>query len=88
VYDVSPYDPLRDFLLRQTRDEFALDYEAIEEILGFGLPRAAQRASWWETARSPQVAAPQRVACIEAGYIATRAKEGDAVRFKRVPRRR
>jgi hypothetical protein len=85
---VSPYDPLRDYLMRQTRDEFTLGFEAIEEILGFALPRAADRASWWETERSPQVAAPQRVACLEAGFLATRAKEGDAVRFKRKPKRR
>lgn len=80
---MSDYDPLRDYLKRQTRDEFTLSFEAIEEILGFALPRAAQRASWWETTRSPQVAAPQRVACLEGGYVATRLADGESVRFRR-----
>ena len=28
-------------------DELVLTYDEIEDILGFGLPRAAQRAEWW-----------------------------------------
>jgi hypothetical protein len=73
-HPVTDYDPLRDYLKKQTRDEF---------VLGFALPRASHRASWWETARSPQVAAPQRIACYEGGYIATRLSDGKSVRFKR-----
>jgi len=80
---MNNYDPLRDYLIEQTRAEFVLSFEEIEEILGFALPRAAQRASWWETARSPQVGAPQRVAVSEGGYIATRLPDGKGVRFKR-----
>ncbi len=82
-HPVTDYDPLRDYLKKQTRDEFVLSFDEIEELLGFALPRASHRASWWETARSPQVAAPQRIACYEGGYIATRLSDGKSVRFKR-----
>jgi hypothetical protein len=84
IQNVSNYDPLRDFLKKQTRLEFSLTFEEIEEILGFALPRASHRASWWETMRSPQVAAPQRVACYYGGYIAIRASDSNGVRFKRL----
>jgi hypothetical protein len=60
------------------------EFEAIEEILDASLPRAAQRASWWETLRSPQERMPQREACLAAGYIATRLPDGKGVRFKRM----
>jgi hypothetical protein len=83
---VNVYDPLRDYLRRQTLPEFVLSFEQIEEIIDAGLPRAAQRASWWETLRSPQEKMPQREACIEAGYIATRQADGKSVKFKRMQR--
>jgi hypothetical protein len=80
---MSDYDPLRDYLKRQTRTEFVMSLEEIEELIGFALPRASHRASWWETARSPQVEAPQRIACRDGGYSATRLPDGTGVRFKR-----
>jgi hypothetical protein len=81
---VNDYDRLRDYLRQQKRPEFALSFEAIEEIIDAALPRAAQRASWWETLRSPQEKMPQREACLAAGYIATRLADGKGVRFKRM----
>ncbi|HEV3500760.1 MAG TPA: hypothetical protein VGZ92_10570 [Bradyrhizobium sp.] len=75
---------LRDYLKRQKLAEFVLSFEQIEEIIGAALPRAAQRASWWETLRSPQEKMPQREACLAAGYIATRLADGKGVRFKRM----
>lgn len=80
---MSDYDPLRDYLKKQTRSEFVLSFEEIEDLLGFALPRASHRASWWETGRSPQVEAPQRIACRDGGYIASRAIDGKGVKFKR-----
>ena len=85
---VNVYDPLRDYLRAQKRAEFVLSFEQIEEIIDAALPRAAQRASWWETLRSPQEKMPQREACIEAGYIATRQADGKSVKFKKMPVRR
>jgi hypothetical protein len=85
---VNVYDPLRDYLRAQKRLEFVLSFEQIEEIIDAALPRAAQRASWWETLRSPQEKMPQREACLEAGYIATRQADGKSVKFKKIPARR
>lgn len=81
---MNDYDPLRDYLKKQTLPELVLTFDQIEEIIGAPLPRAAQRASWWETLRSPQEKMPQREACLEAGYIATRQADGSSVRFKRM----
>jgi len=78
------YDALRDYLKQQKQPEFVLSFEQIEEIIDASLPRAAHRASWWETLRSPQEKMPQREACLAGGYIATRLADGKSVRFKRV----
>ena len=80
---MNDYDPLRDYLKKQTLPEFVLSFEKIEEIIDAALPRAAHRASWWETLRSPQEKMPQREACIAAGYIATRLPDGSGVRFRK-----
>jgi hypothetical protein len=81
---VNDYDALRDYLKRQTVAELVLSFEAIEEIIGGSLPRAAQRASWWDSLRSPQEKMPQREACLAAGYVATRMPDGGGVKFKRL----
>ncbi len=83
---MTPYDALRDYLKQRKQAEFVLSFEEIEEIIDAALPRAAQRASWWETLRSPQEKMPQREACREAGFIATRLPDGKSVRFKKMPR--
>src|SRR3954447_7437392 len=85
--DVNDYDPLRDYLMMQTVPELVLSFEQIEEILDAALPRAAHRAPWGETPRSPQEKMPQREACLAAGYIATRQADGKSVRFKRAKAR-
>jgi hypothetical protein len=81
---VNDYDALRDYLKKQKLPEFVLSFQQIEEIIDAPLPRAAQRASWWETLRSPQEKMPQREACLSGGYIATRQPDGNAVRFKKM----
>jgi len=83
---VNVYDPLRDYLKAQTRAEFVLSFDEIEEIIDTALPRAAHRASWWDSLRSPQEKMPQREACLDGGYIATRQADGKSVKFKRMPR--
>jgi hypothetical protein len=85
---VNDYDALRDYLAKRKLPELVLSFEQIEEIIGAALPRAAQRASWWETLRSPQEKMPQREACLAAGYIAIRLPGGRGVRFRRMPSRR
>jgi hypothetical protein len=85
---VSDYDALRDYLKQQTLPEFVLTFEQIEAIIDADLPRAAQRASWWDSLRSPQEKMPQREACLEGGYVATRQADGKSVKFKRMKRER
>jgi hypothetical protein len=81
---VNDYDALRDYLKRQSLPEFVLSFEKIEEIIDGSLPRAAQRASWWDSLRSPQEKMPQREACLAGGYVATRLPDGKGVRFRRM----
>jgi len=81
---VNDYDPLRDYLKKQKLPEFVLTFKQIEQIIDAPLPRAAHRASWWESLRSPQERMPQREACLAGGYVATRLADGRSVRFKRM----
>ena len=83
---MNDYDALRDYLKKQTQPEFVLSFAAIEEIIDAPLPRAAQRASWWDSLRSPQEKMPQREACLAGGYVATRLPDGEGVRFRRMKR--
>ena len=81
---MNDYDALRDYLKKQSLPEFVLSFEAIEEIIGASLPRASHRASWWDSLRSPQEKMPQREACLDGGYIATRMADGKSVRFTKI----
>jgi hypothetical protein len=87
-FEVNDYEALRDFLKKQTLPEFVLTFEQIEEIIDAVLPRAAHRASWWDSLRSPQEKMPQREACLEGGYVATRQADGRSVKFRRMKRER
>ena len=85
----NKYEPLYEYLLRDTRDDFILTYEEIEEIIGFALPRAAQRAEWWDD-DTPENPRDQAQAIHQAGYDSRRAPEGGKVRFRKLstlPRR-
>ena len=81
---MNDYDALRDYLMRQKQTEFVLSFEEIEEIIGAALPRAANRASWWDSLRSPDIQMPQREACLAAGFAATRMPDGKSVRFRKL----
>ena len=85
---MNDYDALRDYLKKQTLAELVLTFEEIEAIIDAALPRAAHRASWWDSLRSPQEKMPQREACLEAGYVATRQADGQSVKFRKIPRDR
>ena len=85
---MNDYDALRDYLKQQTLAEFVLSFEEIETIIDAALPRAAHRASWWDSLRSPQEKMPQREACLEGGYVATRQADGRSVKFRKMKRER
>ena len=84
------YESLYEYLLKETRTDFLLTYEEIETILGFDLPRSADRAEWWDedTEEHPR---PQSQAIRQAGYDSRRTPDGSKVRFRKlstIPRRR
>ena len=81
---MNDYDRLREYLMKQKQQELVLSFDEIEEIVGDALPRAAHRASWWDSLRSPQEKMPQREACLAAGFVATRLPDGKSVRFARM----
>ncbi len=81
---MNDYDALRDYLMRQKQAEFVLTFEQIEEIIDAALPRAANRASWWDSLRSPDIQMPQREACLAAGFKAVRMPDGQSVRFTKM----
>jgi hypothetical protein len=85
---LNDYDALRDYLKKQSLPEFVLTFDEIEAIIDAALPRAAHRASWWDSLRSPQEKMPQREACLAGGYVATRQADGRSVKFKRMKRER
>ena len=85
---MNDYEALRDYLKKQSLPELVLSFEQIEEIIGSALPRAANRASWWDSLRSPDIQMPQREACLAAGFVATRMPDGQSVRFTKKKQRR
>src|SRR5437879_6927049 len=75
---VNDYDALRDYLKKQKLPEFVLSFEQSEEIIDAALPRAANRASGWETLRSTAEDIPAREGCLAGGRIATRLQDGNS----------
>jgi hypothetical protein len=82
VPDWYKYEALYEYLLKETRDDFLLTYEEIEEILGFDLPRAAKRAEWWDE-DTPEHPRAQSQAIRQAGYDSRRTPDGAKVRFRK-----
>jgi hypothetical protein len=80
----NKYDPLRDYLLNEKRADFVLTFEEIEDILGFALPRSAQRAEWWDD-DTPEHPRLQRQAIRDGGFDSRRMPEGKGVRFRKIP---
>jgi hypothetical protein len=85
----NKFEPLYEYLIKETRDDFILTYEEIEAILGFDLPRASHRAEWWDD-DTPEHPRDQAQAIHQAGYDSRRLSEGGKVRFRKLttlPRR-
>ena len=85
----NKYEPLYEFLMKEKQDDFILTFEEIEEIVGFGLPRSAHRAEWWDD-DTPEHPRDQAQAIHQAGSDSRRPAAGGTVRFRRLstlPRR-
>jgi hypothetical protein len=78
----NKYEPLYAYLKKQTADDFVLTYEEIEEILGFDLPRSADKAAWWDD-DTPHHPRDQARAIRQGGYDSRRVPEGGKVRFRK-----
>jgi hypothetical protein len=79
----NKYEPLYEYLIKETRADFTLTFEEIEQILGFALPRSAQRAEWWDDG-TPEHPRLQAEAIRQAGYDSRRSSDGMTVRFRRI----
>lgn len=77
------YEPLYDYLMKETRADFVLTFDEIEEIIGLSLPRAAHRAEWWDD-DTPEHPRDQAQAIRQAGYDSRRTPDGGKVRFRRL----
>ena len=80
---MSKYDGLRDYLRRQTSQEFDLSFEEIERLTGHALPKSAERPQWWANVRITGTHV-QREAWRAAGYGAFLISGSRRVRFRRV----
>jgi hypothetical protein len=65
---MSDYDPLGDYLMKQSFPEVELGFWEIEEIIGRRLRRRADRSQWWANQVEPYH--PQREAWRSAGFDA------------------
>lgn len=63
----SKYDTLREHLKDRPKGEFTLSFAEIERVLGFPLPKSAERSQWWANVTEPRA---QSNACADAGYDA------------------
>jgi hypothetical protein len=76
----SKYDPLRDFLKTKPGGVFSLTFKQIEEILGFALPKSAERPQWWANVTGPDH--PHSQAWQAAGFNAFLVAGSRKVRFE------
>jgi hypothetical protein len=80
----NKYDPLGQYLRRQTFNEVVLTFREIEEIIGSSLPSSADRPQWWPNIQNQAQMSPQRQACWAAGYETFLIAGSRKVRFRRV----
>ena len=77
------YDPLRDYLQKQTLRQIALSFREIEDIIGAPLPASATRPQWWANLTSTETTHVQRNAWHTAGYDAFLILGSRKVRFEK-----
>jgi len=80
---MNKYDPLRDYLRRLGRQEVALSFTDVEDIIGRVLPPSADRAQWWANIRHAAEPHVQGRAWHEAGYDAFPMVGSERVVFRR-----
>jgi hypothetical protein len=80
---MSKYEPLREFLRKQSSDEVRMTFEQIERVIGQKLPSKAQHyRAWWSNAPSNNV---MTKAWLEAGFRSEQVDvEGRKLVFRKV----
>jgi hypothetical protein len=81
---MSKYDPLRDYLQKQSDREIELTFKAIESLLGFTLPESAMRHQWWANVTDKQTSHTQRNSWRDAGFDAFLIAGSRKVRFRKI----
>jgi hypothetical protein len=84
VLSMSIYDPLCEYLKRQSLREITLTFAELERILNRKLPPSAQRPQWWANVRSASGGHTQRTAWRDAGFDAFLIAGSKKVKFKKV----
>jgi hypothetical protein len=77
------YDPLRDYLRKQTLREIVLSFKEIEQLISVPLPASATRPQWWENATDPNTSHVQCKAWRAADYKAFLIAGSKKVRFEK-----
>jgi hypothetical protein len=81
---MSKYDPLRDYLRKQTLREIVLTFKEVEDLIGGRLPASAERPQWWANVTDRQTSHVQRNSWRDAGYDAFLIAGLNKVRFQKV----
>jgi hypothetical protein len=80
---MAKYDPLRDYLRKQSLQQIILTFREIEEIIGASLPVSAKLPQWWENVAAMETTHVQCKAWRAAGCHAFLVKGSKKVRFER-----
>lgn len=80
---MGKYDPLKAYLRRQRVLELQMTFREIENLIGYLLPRSAQKPDWWSGAALKTGRAVQLQAWRDAGFEAALSVGADRVTFTR-----
>lgn len=82
---MAKYDPLHQYICKQSLHQFVLSFAEVEAIIGDQLPASAIRPQWWENATDPNSSHVQCRAWRAAGYKAFLLHGSNKVRFEKSP---
>ena len=83
---MAKYDPLRDYLRKQSLQQIILTFREMEKIIGASLPVSAKLPQWWENVAAMETTHVQCKAWRAAGYDAFPVTGSKKVRFERSAR--
>ena len=80
---MAKYDPLYDFLDRQTASEIIMSFGEIERIINSHLPKYSNKRDWWGNEISNSSRHVQKYAWMNAGFRAEPDLAKNIVVFRR-----